>query len=80
MFTFTTADVHTIEHNLRTDRANLFGWLQETTSGSQRPAGSSAVISRLIKSMFSSGQSRRVELPASDDMVGSAMSHLHGAA
>ena len=48
MFTFTSFDVLTTEHNLRVDKVNRFGWLRSEALDTRRPRRLGAVLSAIV--------------------------------
>lgn len=58
MFTITSFDVITAEHNLRIDKVNRFGWLRQETPDSGRPHRLSAVHNAIVALISRSNAAR----------------------
>jgi len=74
---FTTAYVHTIEHNLRVEKVNRRGWLLTSMTENREASESSPVMSRLVSFMFHSKLRRAVSV---GDASATVVSHIPGAA
>jgi hypothetical protein len=80
MFTFTTADVHAIEHNLHVDRVNRRGWLMSSLTDDRDAGQSSTIVGRLIGCLFHGmPNGADVAIPVGDASP-PVMSHIHGVA
>jgi len=77
---FTTAYVHTVEHNLRVEKVNRRGWLLTSMAESQSAGASSTIVSRLVSFLFH-GKLRHADTAVSvGDASASVMSQIPGAA
>ena len=80
MITFSAVDVVTVEHTLRVDRSNRYGWLHEGASGHHWTSGISAVV-RAVRTFIHRDTCAQVdERSATSDAAVAVTSHLHGTA
>ena len=61
MNTFATGDVVYLEHKLRVDRVNRYGWLRTDVPRNRRTGGFRAIVAALIASIFTNAS-----VPAND--------------
>lgn len=74
---FTTAYVHTVEHNLRVEKVNRRGWLLTSMAENREAGGSSPVMSRLVNFILHGKLRRAVSV---GDASATVVSQIPGAA
>lgn len=78
MIHLTTLDALTLEHNLRTKRANRYGWLQADTPVRRKSAQFGAVLNALVALIPGKKSSRQIEPVSTSEAAVSATSQLQG--
>lgn len=78
MIHLTALDTLIIEHELRTSRANRFGWLQADTAGSRRSGRFGVMLYALAAFFPAKKSSRQIEPVPTDDVAVATTSQIQG--
>lgn len=78
MIHLTVFDALIIEQEMRTDRANRYGWMRADTADSPRSGRFGAVLNALVAFLPGKNSSRKIEPVSTSDVPATATSQTQG--